>query len=172
MATPVRLHTPHLLVRVLRPGSAAHRARAVVRQVLGGVGVGERGMCDAESAVAELAANAEIHARPPYELRIISVGGVPTWCEVVDGDPGTERVSMILRELETGDPVTQWFLESGRGLLMVRRLSGSRCHVYPTRVCTTGAPGKAIAFALPLPAGSAVPGPEMGWVTGETVAVR
>jgi hypothetical protein len=39
LAPPVKHHDYHLLVRVLRPGSAAHRARMVVRHVLENAGV-------------------------------------------------------------------------------------------------------------------------------------
>ncbi|WP_433496782.1 ATP-binding protein [Sphaerimonospora sp. CA-214678] len=164
MAPPVRLHGHRVLVKVLRPGSAAHRARAVVRQALEAAGVDAEQASDAEIAVAELAANAETHAREPYELRIISMAGAPAWCEVVDGDMDLIDVLAILSELRSGEPTALWFREagdglvdesehgfreSGRGLLMVHQLSGGRCAAYPTRTFTTGIPGKAVGFALP-----------------------
>ncbi|WP_182883928.1 ATP-binding protein [Microbispora sp. H10949] len=161
MAPPARLHDYRVLVKVLRPGSAAHRARTVVRQVLQAAGVDDEGVSDAESAVAELAANAETHARRPYELRIVTVDGLPAWCEVVDGDEDLADIPRILRELRTSDPFTLWLRESGRGLLMVHRLSAGRCGAYRTRTYATGIPGKAVAFALPMktspPSGSPVP---------------
>lgn len=140
----------HVLVKVLRPGSAARRARDVVRQVLEAAGVNVEGVSDAESAVAELAANAETHARRPYELRIVTVEGSPTWCEVVDGDEDLDGIPMILRELRSSDPIASWSQESGRGLLMVHRLSAGHCTAYSTRAYTTGASGKAVGFALPV----------------------
>lgn len=158
MAPPARLHDYRVLVKVLRTGSAAHRARTVVRQVLQDAGVDDEGVSDAESAVAELAANAETHARRPYELRIVSVDGLPAWCEVVDGDEDLADIPMILRELRTSDPFALWLKESGRGLLIVHRLSAGRCGAYPTRTYATGIPGKAVAFALPMKT-SPPPGP-------------
>ncbi|GAA2873861.1 hypothetical protein GCM10010517_34450 [Streptosporangium fragile] len=143
------------LVRPLRPGSAARRARAVVRETLRRAGLDDGDIADAELVVAELAANAEKHARPPYELRIFSLDGVPTWCEVVDGDPDFHEVRIIFALLrsvaEIGLPL---LAENGRGLLLVHRLSRGHCHVCPTTVFTTGAPGKAVTFALPTRSGS------------------
>ncbi|MEV7971195.1 ATP-binding protein [Sphaerisporangium sp. NPDC088356] len=139
----------HVLVKVLRPGCAARRARDVVRQVLEAAGVDVEGVSDAESAVAELAANAETHARRPYELRIVMVEGSPTCCEVVDGEEDLDGIPMILRELKSSDPIALWSQESGRGLLMVHRLSAGRCTACSTRTYTTGASGKAVGFALP-----------------------
>lgn len=170
MALPVRLYDYHVLVKVLTPGSAARRARAVVRQVLQDAGVGGEDLSDAELAVAELAANAETHARPPYELRIVTVDGSPAWCEMVDGDPDPGSVPLIsaaLRVLRTPrafDPLAVWSQESGRGLPLIHQLSGGRCHAYPTRTYATGVAGKAVAFALPSTTGprSQAPGPDRG----------
>jgi anti-sigma regulatory factor (Ser/Thr protein kinase) len=143
-----------LLVRVLPPGLAAHRARLVVRQVLTDAGVGESDVYDAELAVGELGANADRHTGRPYELRIVMIGGRPVWCEVVDDDPDLGPVAAVfdrLREACTDrtDP-SEVPAEGGYGLLMVHRLSGGRCWAFPTIACTTGAVGKAVAFALPI----------------------
>ncbi|MEV8638241.1 hypothetical protein AB0395_41970 [Streptosporangium sp. NPDC051023] len=141
-------------VKVLQSGSASRRARAVVRQVLGRAGLGDDAVADAEIVVAELAANAEKHARPPYELRVFSLGVVPAWCEIVDGDPDLYEVRVVLGLLcsveEIGLPL---LAENGRGLLLAHRLSGGHCHVHPTTALATGDPGKAVAFALPVLSG-------------------
>ncbi|MEU0481339.1 ATP-binding protein [Streptosporangium sp. NPDC006013] len=143
------------LVKVLRPGSASRRARAVVREVLQDAGLPDDDIDSAELIVAELAANAEKHAHPPYELRIYHLDGAPTWCEIVDGDPDPHEIVIILNLLnsvtEIGLPL---LAENGRGLLLAHRLSHGHCHAYPTTIHTTGTPGKAVAFALPTPSGT------------------
>ncbi|WP_329080212.1 MULTISPECIES: ATP-binding protein [unclassified Streptosporangium] len=144
----------HTLVKVLRPGSASRRARAIVREVLQDAGLPDDDVDSAELIVAELAANAERHARPPYELRIHSLDGTPAWCEIVDSGPDPHEVGIILNLLrsvtEIGLPL---LAENGRGLLLAHRLSLGHCHVRPTTVSTTGTPGKTVAFALPTPSG-------------------
>ncbi|WP_051752693.1 ATP-binding protein [Streptosporangium amethystogenes] len=145
----------HALVKVLRPGSASRRARAVVREVLQNADLPGDDIDSAELIVAELAANAEKHARPPYELRIHHLDGVPTWCEIVDSDPDPHEIIIILNLLnsvtEIGLPL---LAENGRGLLLAHRLSHGHCHVYATTIHTTATPGKAVAFALPTPTGT------------------
>ncbi|GAA4200521.1 hypothetical protein GCM10022252_53860 [Streptosporangium oxazolinicum] len=137
-----------LLVAVLRPGSASRRARAVVREVLTAEGLPGDDVADAEAVAAELAANCERHARPPYEIRVFSLAGVPAWCELVDGDPDLGWIPAVLdtsRPQVTPDPLA----EHGRGLPLVRELSRGHCRAYPTTTFTTDAPAKAVAFALP-----------------------
>ncbi|WP_329079551.1 MULTISPECIES: ATP-binding protein [unclassified Streptosporangium] len=155
----VRCGDVHALVKVLQPGSASRRARAVVREVLREAGLDDDAIADAETIVAELAANAERHARPPYELRVLSLDGVPAWCEVVDGDPDLHEVRIILGLLHSVEEIGLPLLaENGRGLLLVHRLSQGRCHVHPTTTHTTGTPGKAVTFALPRLTFPALPG--------------
>ncbi|WP_440099317.1 ATP-binding protein [Streptosporangium sp. H16] len=138
------------LVEVLQPGSASRRARAVVREVLREAGLDDDAVSDAETIVAELAANAERHACPPYELRVLGLDGAPAWCEVVDGDPDLHEVRIILDLLHSVEEIGLPLLaENGRGLLLVHRLSQGRCHVHPATAHTTGTPGKAVTFALP-----------------------
>lgn len=142
-----------LMVTMLPSSAAARWARNVLREVLLEADVDDGDTCDAESAVAELAANAHAHGRGPCELRIIIARGVPVWCEVVDSDPDLGRIPAILDELGTAgsrlesDP--SMLAESGRGLLLAHQLSNGRCHAYATTLRTTAAPGKAVAFALP-----------------------
>ncbi|GAA0841699.1 hypothetical protein GCM10009525_55410 [Streptosporangium amethystogenes subsp. fukuiense] len=137
------------LVKVLRPGSASRRARAILRDVLQHAGLPGDDIDTAELIVAELAANAEKHACPPYELRVFSLDGVPTWCEVVDGDPDTHEIRLIFNLLysvtEIGLPL---LAENGRGLLLAHRLSYGNCRTYPVTTLA-GTPGKAVAFVLP-----------------------
>ncbi|MGC5012317.1 ATP-binding protein [Streptosporangium sp. DT93] len=149
-AGAVRNGDVRVLVTVLRPGSAARHARAVVREVLREAGLDDEAVGDAEVVAAELAANAERHARPPYELRVVSLDGVPAWCEVVDGDPDLREVRIILDLLDSVEEIGLPLLaENGRGLLLAHRLSRGRCHVHPTATHSTGTPGKAVVFALP-----------------------
>ncbi|MEU4834639.1 ATP-binding protein [Streptosporangium sp. NPDC023615] len=111
-------------VTVLRSGSAARHARAVVREVLQEAGLEDEAIGDAEVVAAELAANAERHARPPYELRVVSLDGVPAWCEVVDGGPDLREVRIILDLLDSVEEIgLPLFAENGRGLLLAHRLS-------------------------------------------------
>ncbi|MDH2424926.1 hypothetical protein [Sphaerisporangium sp. TRM90804] len=178
-----------VLVRILPPGSASRRARAVIREALQGAGVREPAIGDAEIVVAELAANCERHARQPYELRVLSLGDVPIWCEIVDADPDLGEVSRVLdvlrlkvgpalgaRDGDDGEAVglqeaegvvyaraegLDLFAESGRGLLLAYQLSDGRCRAYPTRTIITGAPAKAVAFALPTRSGEDLPLPHL-----------
>jgi anti-sigma regulatory factor (Ser/Thr protein kinase) len=138
------------LVKVLRPGSASRRARAVVREVLQHAGLPGDDIDTAELIVAELAANAEKHARPPYELRVFSLDGIPAWCEIVDGDPDLHEIRIILNLLDSVEEIGLSLLaENGRGLLLAHRLSRGHCQTYPVVTLTTATPGKAVAFALP-----------------------
>lgn len=128
------------------PCNSAHRAeksaRAAVRRALLQAGIGEDDIFDADSAVAELAVNAVQHARPPYELRILSLGGqLPIWCEVVDSGPFGDVFGEYVPDEELS--------EHGRGLRLVDGLSAQRCAAYPTSALRTGAAAKAVGFALP-----------------------
>lgn len=131
-----------------------------MREAMRNAGADEAEICDAEIIVGELAANADVHARPPYELRIVTVAGRPVWCEVVDGDEELGSIAALFEELRRSDGpavVIDWDdeppQESGRGLSIVHRMCGGRCLVFPTLSCTTGAPAKAVAFALPISGG-------------------
>lgn len=147
-----------VLVRVLRPGSAAQHARVLLREVLQAAGVDGERRGDAELVVTELAANAELHARGPVELRVVTAAGTPVWCEVADGLPDLAGLPAVLDRLaaageedagtDLAADLAAWE-ENGRGLLLAQRLSGGFCCAYPTPLFSTGQPGKAVAFPLP-----------------------
>ncbi|MEV7969014.1 ATP-binding protein [Sphaerisporangium sp. NPDC088356] len=158
--TPRRPETS-VLVTPLHPGTASRRARAFVREVLEAEGVPGDDISDTETIVAELAANCERHGRPPYEMRVFSVDGVPTWCEVVDSDPDLHWIPAVLTrprdqtipDLFSASDSTL-LSEDGRGLLLVRELSQGHCRAYLTTTFATDTPAKAIAFALPTRSGT------------------
>ncbi|MEV7008945.1 ATP-binding protein [Streptosporangium sp. NPDC051022] len=161
----------HMLVRVLRPGSVSRRARAVVREVLQAEGISGEEIADAETVVAELAANCEWHARPPYEIRVLSLCGVPTWCELVDGDPDLGWIPAML-DLPRAHPPLDLLAEGGRGLTLVRELSQGHCRAYPTTTFTTDTPAKAVAFALPTRSGTRLTCPPLPHLGRRPARVR
>lgn len=134
----------HVQAWALPAGTAARHARRLIEQLLTDGGFAGGPLDDAVTVVAELAANAEVHAAHPYELRVVMIGSRPIWCEVVDADG---RVADVAEHLNPG--TTAAMAESGRGLAMVATLSGGRCAVYPATAITTDAVGKAVAFAFP-----------------------
>lgn len=145
----------HLVINALPDAKAARQARRIVRELLQGAGVDEPALSDAELAVGELAANAVTHADGPYEIRFVIVGGRPVWCEVIDSDRDLAGIPEVFTKLHQDtvpdDPANSDEMpqESGHGLAIVHRLAGGRCRAYPTVICATGQPGKAVAFALP-----------------------
>lgn len=134
----------HVQAWALPKGSAARHARRLIEQLLTDAGLVGEPVDDAVTIVAELAANAETHAAHPCELRVVMIGNLPVWCEVVDADGGVAEVAEHLHLRKAAV-----MAESGRGLPMVATLSGRRCAVYPATAMTTDAVGKAVAFALP-----------------------
>lgn len=142
----------------LARGRAERRARAVLRELLGGAGVGAEAVADMELVVAELAANGVRHARPPYELRVLFAGADrrPVWCELADADPRLGRVPDLLRAPpapgepgEDLDAVIASLRPGGRGLSLVRALTAGHCTVYNTPTWSGAGLGKAVGFALP-----------------------
>jgi anti-sigma regulatory factor (Ser/Thr protein kinase) len=100
----------HPIVRAAYPAdrTAVARARRFVRETLIGWGADDA-MDDAVLLTSELATNAVIHARTPFEVICRSVGGT-VQVEVVDGDG-----SRVLPAPSPGDDPDR---TSGRGLLM------------------------------------------------------
>ncbi|GIH26522.1 hypothetical protein Aph01nite_48320 [Acrocarpospora phusangensis] len=137
---------------------AVVRSRDLIRGVLTGLGLGHEAVDDGVVMVSELVTNALRHAFGPFELRLYRSPPVVV-CEVVDGSetlpaiPGPGAVHLTLEQIDAIPDAL--LLESGRGLDVVHRLSRGWCGAYPTKISTrnrvTG--GKAVAFALPLPAG-------------------
>lgn len=139
-----------LTVCVLEPGSVAHYARALVRDVLLAAGVPAGRIDDAELIVGELGANAEVHACPPYELRVFQLADGPARFELADSAPGLERICAAFARLRTAPDLDPLLMaEHGRGLLMTYLLSGGDCQAYATTLLHTATPGKAVGFSLP-----------------------
>lgn len=141
-----------LVVRELPPRSAARRARALVREILAEVGVLPDDIDEAEILVGEVAANADRHAHGPYELRVSYVGGHPIWCEIVDADPDSAKITAVFDALRLKNATAEDapLEESGHGLFIVHELSAGRCQAYPTQSVTAGGRAKAVGFVLPV----------------------
>ncbi|MFI6453458.1 hypothetical protein ACIBF6_18095 [Streptosporangium amethystogenes] len=120
---------------------------------------------------AELAANCERHARPPYELRVFHLAGVPTWCEVVDSDPDLGWIPAVL-DHSRPQTALDLFTENGRGLILVRELSRGHCRAYVTTAFATEAPAKAVAFALPTRSGTRLTCPPLLRLGRRSVRLR
>jgi DNA-binding NarL/FixJ family response regulator len=102
----------HQSARFQPEPSSVPEAREFVRNLLREWGA-EHLFDEASLIVTELAANAVLHARSPYDVRLTHTDGVLR-IEVADGDPGT--------------PEPQPFsavAESGRGIVLVSALSAS-----------------------------------------------
>lgn len=138
------------IVHPLRPGSVAHDARALVRELLRAAGTAAERIDDAELIIGELGANAEVHAAPPYELRVSQPATGPVRFELADSGPGVARIHAVFEHLRTTPDLEPLLMaETGRGLLLTYLLSGGDCHVHPTTLRHTATPGKAVGFALP-----------------------
>ncbi|GAA2438441.1 hypothetical protein GCM10010191_62020 [Actinomadura vinacea] len=142
----------------LPAGRAEQRARVIIRELLGRAGVSPERVADSELVAAELAANGVRHAAPPYELRVLFAGTErrPVWCELADADPCLGRVPELLREPsvdlepdEDLDAVIAALSLGGRGLSLVRDLTGGHCAIYTTTACSKPGLGKAVGLALP-----------------------
>ncbi len=98
---------------------AISAARAALRRALAGLGLRDESIGDAVLAVSELVANAGVHARGPYELRVrrTAVGVV---CEVRDRDSRIPRT----RPRVGGGLLVQGWRPWGMG-------SGSRRRSWP-----------------------------------------
>ncbi|MFI7145974.1 ATP-binding protein [Nonomuraea sp. NPDC050022] len=130
----------------------ARQARGLLLSALTTLPIGPKRIEDALLMVGEVAANAEKHAHPPYELRIYHTRR-RTVVEFIDGDcrplvlpprliPELTLAGIDCLEIEA--------LERGRGLLTVVALAQGDCGVRQLpaqggRPCI----GKAIWFALP-----------------------
>jgi anti-sigma regulatory factor (Ser/Thr protein kinase) len=137
----------HPMVRAAYPAdrTAVARARRFVRETLAGWGADDA-IDDAVLLTSELATNAVIHARTPFEV-ICRAAGASVQIEVVDGDP-----TRVLPAPGNGDDPNR---VSGRGLLMPVMLAAEWGVSY-------AAAGKTVWFRLgtgaaPFPAGMPPP---------------
>ncbi|MGH3388791.1 MAG: hypothetical protein ACRDOO_07920, partial [Actinomadura sp.] len=81
----------------LPPGTAARRARCLLRSQLEGHVSDLAVLDDLDVIVCELATNARRHTDGPCEMRALHHGGVPVVCEIADCGGGLDRVAAHLR---------------------------------------------------------------------------
>ncbi len=144
----------HVRAWCLPPGSAARRARSLLRDCLGPHVTDGELTDDLESVVDELAANAWQHACGPCEMRVVCHQGIPVVCEITDAGDSASELTKRLRQAAdlTTDPTDGdigALLEGGRGLSIVARLTNGRCGARQARLLSTGQPGTSVWFALP-----------------------
>jgi len=133
---PYDLRTPVVSLRLRADPRAPGRVRAVLREVFRDLMVAEEDASDGEVMASELATNALAHAPEPYAFTVSDAG---SWlvCEMADGGPPVPLFDRAAAGADADPPSA-----GGRGLLLVRRLSGGRCGIRPL------APGKAVWFAI------------------------
>jgi anti-sigma regulatory factor (Ser/Thr protein kinase) len=137
----------------LPPGSAARRARSLLRACLQCHLTDEDLLNDLEAIVDELAANAWQHACGPCEMRVAWHQGTPVLCEITDAGDAASELTERLRQAgeapeSTGTDIGA-LLEGGRGLAIVARLTGGRCGARQAHLLSTGQPGTSVWFAIP-----------------------
>ncbi|MEV4183141.1 hypothetical protein AB0J28_17085 [Streptosporangium canum] len=100
---------------VVRSGSAARRARELLRAQLYGLPITADVLDEREIMVSELAINATRYAPGPYELRLLHDHGLSARAEVVDAGAGATLIEYLLnRPLPVPDRVDDLEL-GGRG---------------------------------------------------------
>jgi anti-sigma regulatory factor (Ser/Thr protein kinase) len=151
-----RSHGCDVYVRAwcLPPGSAARRARSLLRACLRRHLTDEELSDDLEAVVDELAANAWQHACGPCEMRVVWHQGVPVLCEITDGGDAASELTKRLHQADdltadTTDTDIGALLEGGRGLAIVARLTNGHCGARQARLLSTGQPGTSVWFAIP-----------------------
>lgn len=154
MATPATGCAIHVRAWCLPPGSAARRARSLLRSCLQHHLTDSELIDDLEAVVDELAANAWQHACGPCEMRLVWHHGIPVLCEVTDtGDAASELAERLRQAVEasngTADADIDALLEGGRGLAIVARLTNGHCGARPAQLLSTGQPGTSVWFAIP-----------------------
>jgi anti-sigma regulatory factor (Ser/Thr protein kinase) len=147
----------HAIVRAAYPPdrTAVAQARRFVRETLIGWGADDA-VEDAVLLTSELATNAVIHARTPFEVICRAVGG-SVQVEVVDGD-----ATRVLPAPGKGDDTDRI---SGRGLLMPIMLAAEWGVSYAAatktvwfRLCTRAAPLPPSPHSMPPSPQSSQPG--------------
>ncbi|MEU0482413.1 ATP-binding protein [Streptosporangium sp. NPDC006013] len=146
---------PHTRFRMtawcLPPGSAARRAREVLRGRLTKIPLAADVLDDLEIVVSELVTNATRYAPGPYELRLLHDHGLPVKAEVVDAGAGTTLIEHLLHRPPPIPACLDDLELGGRGLRIVTELTHGRCGTQWTRLCGTGQLGTAVWFDLPTP---------------------
>lgn len=131
----------------------ARQARKVLREHVTPAIANSRILDDLDVMVCELATNAGLHARGPFELRVLDHAGVPLVVELVDSSPDIDRVANGLERVTAPvalDNIDEAALTvRGRGLSIVARLSGGRCGAHRTRLQSQATTGKGVWFAIP-----------------------
>ncbi|GAA4233069.1 hypothetical protein GCM10022254_34610 [Actinomadura meridiana] len=145
------------------PGGAgcAGHARRVLREALAALDVPRDAIADAQLMVSELATNAHQHAgeHGPHELWLYRGTGQPvagSTAGAANGPPGEVRCAVFDAFADAALPGYSWTSgDCGRGLSIVRELSGGRWGTRRTR-SRLGPPvrGKAVWFAIPGAAGA------------------
>jgi Histidine kinase-like ATPase domain len=125
-------------------------ARRTVTAALARLGVSAERRGEVELAVAELVANAGLHAPGPRELRV-RVGQDAVTLGVADGGGDCAVIARILADPGAGVP---WFEEHGRGLRIVAALFPGACGAAPVAAVRGGGgsdgPAKEVWITLPL----------------------
>ncbi|MFI6454488.1 ATP-binding protein [Streptosporangium amethystogenes] len=133
----------------LPPGSAAQRAREMLRNQLAKLPLASDVLDELEIVVSELVTNATRYAPGPYELRLLHDRNLPVRAEVVDAGAGTTLIEHLLhRPLPIPERLDDLEL-GGRGLRIVTELTHGRCGTQWTRLCGTGQLGTGVWFDLP-----------------------
>lgn len=153
-AAPVRGCAVYVRAWYLPPGSAARRARSLLRACLRAHLTDGELTDDLEAVVDELAANAWQHACGPCEMRVVWHQGAPVLCEITDAGDAASELAKRLRqagELTTDTTGTDIgaLLEGGRGLAIVARLTSGHCGARQARLLSTGQLGTCVWFAIP-----------------------
>ncbi|WP_156056394.1 ATP-binding protein [Streptosporangium roseum] len=133
----------------LPPGSAARRARELLRDQLSAMPIAADVLDELEIVVSALATNATRYAPGPYELRLLHDHGLPVRAEIVDAGAGATLIEYLLdRPLTVPDRIDDLEL-GGRGLRIVTELTHGRCGAQWTRLCGTGQLATGVWFDLP-----------------------
>lgn len=149
---PDGLYRPVVSLRLRGDIRAPSRSRLVLREVFRALRVADSPAGDGVTMASELVTNAVTHAPGPYVLRVCAYDGPPDpdggvtravaggWlmCEISDGGPAEPLFDRAAAAAD-GDPLAS----GGRGLRLVRLLSGGHCGVRP------GGAGKAVWFGVP-----------------------
>lgn len=150
---PYDLCSPVVSLRLRGDPRAPGRVRLVLRNVFAELAIDAETASDAVLMASELATNAITHAAGPYDFSVCAHDGPlpgdaervpdgtcpPSWlmCEVSDAGPPVPLFDRA-EAAAARDPLAA----GGRGLPLVRRMSGGHCGIRPL------GPGKSVWFAV------------------------